>query len=522
MPDWLVVAHYGEYDLAWMQGLTEAAPHAWREFVYHKGPPDRCAPDWHPLPNVGRESHTYLHHIIAHYDDIASSPPGTTTFFCQAGLADHSGPDVQRFVTASIASARQGGVATVHASDHLEWGSLSAIYDFRIHEWPAGVPTVPCRGGMNFGQWYETVLQHRFPRDQPLRWIAGANLAVRHDVIARRPKSFYERLIQDLMHAVNPELAHFFERAWLTVFGSEPTYITSVPPLNVDARSQLARNVCVVQPDTRGHVLHSLGDAPYPEHDIRTYGDILPVLLRRHKDFFDATCVRRFERRVRGAAGNMPELHMQRIPHHTLTCAMNNSQCAAAGIGYRYVTCAGLPDRSFVWLKLWFIVHEMRRNHAETVLLLLDTDAWIRDAGALLDWLARFEASPHTFMFAAEPTAADTKFQGEAQLVSGGFIAVKNDDTAVRFAATLYHMPAGGKLLHEWPAEQACIQKLLRTNPDFAAASLVCPMDLFNTPTGRIVRHARDKRLLLPILVHDWLEANVSKAVNHHEPHLVP
>src|SRR3990172_8526056 len=44
------------------------------------------------LPNVGRESHTYLHHIIENHHDLAD-----ITIFCQGSTAEHlSGDEYQK------------------------------------------------------------------------------------------------------------------------------------------------------------------------------------------------------------------------------------------------------------------------------------------------------------------------------------------------------------------------------------------------------------------------------------------
>ena len=64
----IVVAHYNE-KLDWL------APKADHAHVYHKGT-DLQSPStmklygWEKLPNVGREAHTYLHHIINNYETL--------------------------------------------------------------------------------------------------------------------------------------------------------------------------------------------------------------------------------------------------------------------------------------------------------------------------------------------------------------------------------------------------------------------------------------------------------------------
>ena len=68
-----VIAHYNE-NLDWIK------PIASHSHVYHKGNDRQPLPlkllSWKRLPNVGRESHTYLHHIINHCDSL----PDVTVF----------------------------------------------------------------------------------------------------------------------------------------------------------------------------------------------------------------------------------------------------------------------------------------------------------------------------------------------------------------------------------------------------------------------------------------------------------
>ena len=77
----VVVAHCDE-DLVWMQALDPTL----KKFVYSKGskvaliPPTAIV-----LPNVGRDYHTYLTHIVRHYDLLDD-----VTFFLQGWPLDRS------------------------------------------------------------------------------------------------------------------------------------------------------------------------------------------------------------------------------------------------------------------------------------------------------------------------------------------------------------------------------------------------------------------------------------------------
>ena len=77
----IVIARYNE-DLSWLKKL----PKTIKITVYNKGLDNLDIPSIR-LPNIGRESHTYLYHIIQNYDNLAEQ-----TIFCQGDSIFHS-PD---------------------------------------------------------------------------------------------------------------------------------------------------------------------------------------------------------------------------------------------------------------------------------------------------------------------------------------------------------------------------------------------------------------------------------------------
>ncbi len=76
----LVVARFQE-DISWTTRFNG------RVIVYNKGNHISADVDVRPLPNVGREAHTYLHHILENWDSLAD-----VTIFTQGDPIEHS-PD---------------------------------------------------------------------------------------------------------------------------------------------------------------------------------------------------------------------------------------------------------------------------------------------------------------------------------------------------------------------------------------------------------------------------------------------
>jgi hypothetical protein len=77
----IVVARYNE-NLDWLKKIKKSKD--LKITVYNKGQDDIDLP-FIKLPNIGRESHTYLYHIINNYDNLADQ-----TIFCQGDSIFHS------------------------------------------------------------------------------------------------------------------------------------------------------------------------------------------------------------------------------------------------------------------------------------------------------------------------------------------------------------------------------------------------------------------------------------------------
>ena len=82
----IVVARYNE-NLDWLKLLSEKV----KITIYNKGNNDIDFP-FIALPNIGRESHTYLYHIITNYNNLADR-----TIFCQGDSIFHS-PDFIKLI----------------------------------------------------------------------------------------------------------------------------------------------------------------------------------------------------------------------------------------------------------------------------------------------------------------------------------------------------------------------------------------------------------------------------------------
>lgn len=213
-----VVARYNE-NLGWLcEFVSVAERHQIRikTFVYNKGSQDieqeglPAGSVLEILPNVGRESHTYLHHIRAR------TGKGDVVLFTQGNVDDCG----IAYLILSIFEAYANGINSSAFSDNFARVAREhrAVRTFRIREWPPGNACEPNADDLDFGGWLKKYLSYDIGNSS-VRWVVGSNFAVRRDVISKRPVEKYDELMSLLLpYGNNPEVGHFFERSWGIIF----------------------------------------------------------------------------------------------------------------------------------------------------------------------------------------------------------------------------------------------------------------------------------------------------------------
>ena len=146
----LVIAHYNE-NLDWL------GPVADRCHIYHKGRdglPQFRFRQWEHLPNVGREGHTYLHHIINNYDHLSD-----ITVFLQGSLAGHRRFCYQNIST-YITQAREMQFSSIIADTVSKWGRIR-----HVGKWRRELESrVIRRAKETFGDFWYSIFGYSHPR----------------------------------------------------------------------------------------------------------------------------------------------------------------------------------------------------------------------------------------------------------------------------------------------------------------------------------------------------------------------
>lgn len=225
----VIIARYNE-DLSWLVHFRDlSVDYDIRFYVYDKSGVDATTTllpnldfadhiECHPLPNIGRESHTYLHHILERYDDLQQISDNYMIFL-QGNISDHMhGLDHAQFLRRLVDEAAQNGASTT-----------GCVVECDLQDFRPGHPTnnpddqrsdklrhvMENASPRPLGPWYQMVMDAPLPNSVP--WWHAALFCIRSDRIALRTKATYE-LIFSHLQTRNPEVTHYLERMWLLIF----------------------------------------------------------------------------------------------------------------------------------------------------------------------------------------------------------------------------------------------------------------------------------------------------------------
>jgi uncharacterized membrane protein len=180
------------------------------------------------LPNVGRESHTYLHHIINSYDSIE---PETIYVFCQGNPFDHARDIVDKI------------------NNTGECTRFEMVGDWVIDVigfYPKHHPSIETQLKQVYDELFLT------PRPIKFSFSAGACFMAPGSILLTRTKEFYIQCIKMLETSVNPVEGYVFERLWSLLFN--PT---------IQQRTFQSKNLVIIiaSPDTPQRNIYGMSDS---------------------------------------------------------------------------------------------------------------------------------------------------------------------------------------------------------------------------------------------------------------------
>jgi hypothetical protein len=159
-----------------------------------------------PLPNVGREGHTYAHHFVEHHDKLCDH-----VVCCQGDFTDHlSREDFDAMI-------RGKGRATLRGITGTPWSStLMESYGWTPednHQTRQPV-TLMQPTGMTMGKYFLTYIADDLVPEARVEWWPGAIFRVSASDVRRHSPEKYAAIRKTLEVGSNPEAGHYIERFW--------------------------------------------------------------------------------------------------------------------------------------------------------------------------------------------------------------------------------------------------------------------------------------------------------------------
>lgn len=190
----IVIARYNE-DISWIDqiDLTKI-----KVYLYNKGTKItniRNGIYYEEIPNFGRESDTYLYHIIKNYHKLEDK-----IIFTQANFKDHI-RNLDELLNIFVN-------CTWYQDDY------NLLKDFRLDYWCGELEKE--KDNLTFGQWMKKYVSTR--NTSLFFWSIGAIMCISKKNILSRKLQYYRHTLRPQLQSLNPEVGHYFERAWFYIF----------------------------------------------------------------------------------------------------------------------------------------------------------------------------------------------------------------------------------------------------------------------------------------------------------------
>jgi hypothetical protein len=193
----IVIARFNE-DISYLNNFKNII------IVYNKGN-NNISSEFNSikLPNIGRESHTYLYHIIQNYDNLANK-----TLFIQGFINDHKVfPIIDYFKDSDFTgNISEHGIGLIKNKIYHSGKYLNDLNNGNL-----------IKSKYTPFEWMK-VIGLNMKDDILFKMIWGSNFSVSKKKILEKPKLFYENLLKYVDYHNNPEEGHFFERSWYSIF----------------------------------------------------------------------------------------------------------------------------------------------------------------------------------------------------------------------------------------------------------------------------------------------------------------
>ena len=203
----IVVGHYNE-DLNWLSSFDKDSI-----IVYSKGESTSIECIQKFLPNVGRESHTYLYYIIENYENLPD-----VIFFTQGNIKDHTYPVQSGSYYSTDKTYIEDNFLNINTISSLN--ILRSIFKFGIsNDYHVASNSIEDKCIYSGREFFSKFINNSINLEESYIYIYYNGIfSVKREAILSRSKEYYEELIKLLTHSSSPEVGHFFERSWFYIF----------------------------------------------------------------------------------------------------------------------------------------------------------------------------------------------------------------------------------------------------------------------------------------------------------------
>ena len=203
----IIIARFNE-NLDWVENLRTSS----EIIVYNKGKKLKSSNKFKVinLPNVGRESHTWLHHIYENYHNLNKYNVFLQGRIDDLGCMAYRDPNIyfNKIIKNCFSVSRFGILSPLHWKDNL-----NIEKDIRYSRaWEMGEIS---KGALGFRKYAKTFLNN-IPMIVATSY--GGCFGVNRNAIKKHKKSFYYSLLKTVNKHNNPIESHYLERLWCYIF----------------------------------------------------------------------------------------------------------------------------------------------------------------------------------------------------------------------------------------------------------------------------------------------------------------
>jgi len=214
----LIISRYNE-NLEW---TLDKPFNNYKYIVYNKGNNDNFEKKnivkIINLKNVGRESHTYLYHVINNYNnlsDIIVFLPGSINM------------NYKKRKAIKLLETIEEKNNAIFLSEYYSKNATSDMYYFQLNNYESNyiknqnenVNNFKLSNIRPFGKWYNNTFNNRVLHNISFWGIFSVS---KYDILKNNVND-YELLLKQLNDSSNPEVGHYFERSWERIFNISNT-----------------------------------------------------------------------------------------------------------------------------------------------------------------------------------------------------------------------------------------------------------------------------------------------------------